>query len=79
MTTSIIQAFILLSIGLFLGIHYTPISIIIIIGVILLLSFALTSLGLTIGSFMESLEGFQLIVSFVVFPLYFLSGLLFSL
>lgn len=79
MTTSIIQAFILLSIGLILGIHYTPISIIIIIGVILLLSFALTSLGLTIGSFMDSLEGFQLIVSFVVFPLYFLSGALFPL
>jgi ABC-2 type transport system permease protein len=28
---------------------------------------------------MESLEGFQLIVSFVVFPLYFLSGALFPL
>ena len=28
---------------------------------------------------MESLEGFQLIVNFVVFPLYFLSGALFPL
>ena len=44
-----------------------------------MLSFALTSLGLAIGSYMESLEGFQLIVSFVVFPLYFLSGALFPL
>ena len=44
-----------------------------------MLSFALTSLGLLIGSYMESLEGFQLIVSFVVFPLYFLSGALFPL
>lgn len=79
MTTSIIQALILLLIGLFLGIHYTPLSIITIISIILLLSFALTSLGLIIGSFMESLEGFQLIISFVVFPLYFLSGALFSL
>ena len=79
MTTSIIQAFFLLLIGIFLGIHYTPISIISITGIILLLSFALTSLGLAIGSFMESLEGFQLIVSFVVFPLYFLSGALFPL
>jgi ABC-2 type transport system permease protein len=31
------------------------------------------------GSFIESLEGFQLIVSFVVFPLFFLSGALFPL
>src|ERR671924_23557 len=47
--------------------------------IILLLSFALTSLGLTLGSYVESLEGFQLIVSFVVFPLFFLSGALFPL
>jgi ABC-2 type transport system permease protein len=79
MTTSIIQAFILLLVGLFLGVSYTPESLVLITAIILLLSFALTSLGLAIGSFMESLEGFQLIVSFVVFPLYFLSGALFPL
>jgi len=79
MTTSLIQAAILLAIGLLIGIHYDPISIVMIVVVILLLSFALTSLGLTIGSYIESLEGFQFIVSFVVFPLYFLSGALFPL
>lgn len=79
MTTSIIQVAILLVVGLFLGIQYTPISLLSITAIILLLSFALTSLGLAIGSYMESLEGFQLIVSFVVFPLYFLSGALFPL
>ena len=79
MTTSLIQAAILLVIGLFIGIHYTPLSIMMIILIILFLSFTLTSLGLTLGSYMESLEGFQLIVSFVVFPLYFLSGALFPL
>jgi ABC-2 type transport system permease protein len=73
------QAAILLVVGLLLGIHYTPLSIVLIVVIILFLSFALTSLGLTIGSYMESLEGFQLIVSFVVFPLYFLSGALFPL
>jgi ABC-2 type transport system permease protein len=79
MTTSLIQAAILLAIGLAIGINYTPVSIAAITVLILLLSFALTSLGLTLGSYMESLEGFQLIVSFVVFPLYFLSGALFPL
>lgn len=79
MTTSIIQVAILLVVGIFLGINYSPISLLSIVGIILLLSFALTSLGLAIGSYMESLEGFQLIVSFVVFPLYFLSGALFPL
>jgi ABC-2 type transport system permease protein len=79
MTTSLIQAAILLVVGIVIGIHYTPLSIVLIIVIILLLSFAMTSLGLTLGSHMESLEGFQLIVSFVVFPLYFLSGALFPL
>jgi len=79
MTTSLIQAAILLVVGFVIGIHYTPLSMVFIIVIILLLSFTLTSLGLTLGSHMESLEGFQLIVSFVVFPLYFLSGALFPL
>ena len=79
MTTSLIQAAILLVVGFVIGIHYTPLSLVFIIIIILLLSFTLTSLGLTLGSHMESLEGFQLIVSFVVFPVYFLSGALFPL
>jgi ABC-2 type transport system permease protein len=37
------------------------------------------SIGLVIGSFMESPEGFNLIVSFLVFPLFFLSGALFPI
>jgi ABC-2 type transport system permease protein len=79
MSTSLIQAFILLIIGIAIGINYTPFSIMSFVLIVLMLSFALTSLGLAIGSFMESLEGFQLIVSFVAFPLYFLSGALFPL
>src|SRR4028119_154223 len=79
MTTSLIQAFILLGIGAIIGINYTPYSMISFVIIVLMLSFALTSLGLAIGSYMESLEGFQLIVSFVAFPLYFLSGALFHL
>ena len=79
MTNSLIQTIILLVVGIIIGIPFSPLSIIETAAVILLLSFALTSLGLTIGSYMTSLEGFQMIVSFVVFPLFFLSGALFPL
>jgi ABC-2 type transport system permease protein len=79
MTTSLIQSAVLLAIGLLIGIQYDLSSIAVIVLIILLLSFALTSLGLALGSYIESLEGFQFIVSFVVFPLYFLSGALFPL
>ena len=79
MTNSLIQALILLAIGAAIGIPFTPLSVMQAGAVILLLSFGLTSLGLALGSYMYSLEGFQMIVSFVVFPLFFLSGALFPL
>jgi ABC-2 type transport system permease protein len=39
----------------------------------------LTAVGLTIGSFMTFPEGFQLITTLVIFPLFFLSGALYPL
>src|SRR5689334_1657787 len=79
MTTSLVEVAILLVIGGFIGIHFSSLSLIQTVAIALLLSFCLTSLGLAIGSYIDSLEGFQLIVSFVVFPLFFLSGALFPL
>lgn len=79
MTTSLFQVTIILAIGIALGINYDALTLLQIISIVLILSFCLTSLGLTFGSYIESLEGFQLIVSFVVFPLFFLSGALFPI
>jgi ABC-2 type transport system permease protein len=47
------------------------------LGILLITAIAMVSLGLAIGSLFESLEGFQLVATFVVFPLFFLSGALF--
>jgi len=44
---------------------------------LIITSIALVSLGLALGSMMESLEGFQVVSSFLIFPLFFLSGALF--
>src|SRR6476619_8645456 len=79
MTNYLVQVSILLVVGYIIGIHFDPLSISQTVVIVLILSFALTSLGLTFGSYIESLEGFQLIVSFVVFPLFFLSGALFPI
>jgi ABC-2 type transport system permease protein len=43
------------------------------------LASALVSLGLIIGANMESPEGFQLITSFLIFPMFFFSGALFPI
>lgn len=46
---------------------------------ILMLGVALTALGLALGSFFESFEGFQIVSSFLVFPMFFLSGAMYTL
>lgn len=77
-TESIIQGLILLLIGYaFFGVNAS--GMLAALPPLLLLSLAFVSVGLFIGSFFESLEGFQVIVSFMLFPLFFLSGALFPL
>ncbi|MFQ5975333.1 MAG: ABC transporter permease [Candidatus Hydrothermarchaeales archaeon] len=78
-TDSMIQATIILLLGPLLDIHYSPTSILLSMILIFVLTVGLVSIGLTLGSMMESPEGFGLIVSFVVFPLFFLSGALFPI
>jgi ABC-2 type transport system permease protein len=77
-TDGLIQIIILMILGVvFFKVHFTLMSLILAFAVIILLLIAMTSLGLAIGSIMESPEGFGLISSFVSFPLFFLSGALF--
>ncbi|MCX6752156.1 MAG: ABC transporter permease [Candidatus Nomurabacteria bacterium] len=77
-TDGLLQIIILMILGaIFFGIHFTLLSIILTLIIVILLLIAVTSLGLAIGSMMESPEGFGLISSFVIFPLFFLSGALF--
>lgn len=78
-TDSLIQGAILLSLGLFFGIHYSVFSVLAAMLILFLLSSALVSLGLMIGALIDSLEGFNLFVSFLIFPMFFFSGALFPL
>ncbi len=77
-TDGIIQIAILLVLGsIFFGIHFTVYSLIMTIIIILILMVAIISLGLIFGAVMSSPEGFGLVITFVIFPLFFLSGALF--
>ncbi|MCX8182366.1 MAG: ABC transporter permease [Candidatus Methanomethyliaceae archaeon] len=78
-TDSLLQGSFLIVIGVFFNINYTPYSLIVVILFLLFLSAATTSLGLAIGAQMSSFEGFGLIQSFVIMPLFFLSGALYPL
>ena len=85
-TDSMVQSVILLLIGLLFdkvglisGLHITALSLFAALLVLFLSTCAFVSVGLIIGSRMESPEGFQLISSFLIFPLFFLSGALFPI
>jgi ABC-2 type transport system permease protein len=76
---ALLQGCAMLLFGVLLGIKYNVIAVAISFLFMFILACALVSLGLIIGSNMESVEGFQLIVSFLVFPMFFFSGALFPI
>jgi len=78
-TDALIQGSLMLAFGVILGISYSVQMVALVMIFMLALASAVVSIGLIIGSFMESPEGFNLIVSFLVFPLFFLSGALFPI
>jgi ABC-2 type transport system permease protein len=71
--------YIFMSTGIMTGLHLDLISILIALAFLLATTAGMVSVGLIIGSQMESPEGFQLVGSFLIFPLFFLSGALFPI
>lgn len=85
-TDTVLQTIILLvigyafvSTGIMTGLYFNITSVIISLAFMLVTIAGMVSVGLLIGSQMESPEGFQLIGSFLIFPLFFLSGALFPI
>jgi ABC-2 type transport system permease protein len=78
-TDALIQGSLMLAFGVILGVSYSAQMVALVMIFMLVLASAVVSIGLIIGSFMESPEGFNLIVSFLIFPLFFLSGALFPI
>jgi ABC-2 type transport system permease protein len=76
-TDALIQGTIVIILGLALGIRIDLVTFLACLPVMLLITFGLVSVGLTIASFMGSLESFGAIQSFINLPLFFLSGALF--
>ena len=78
-TDAVIQGIIVFVLGLLLGIRLDPIMFLEALPIMILITFGLVSIGLTVASFMESLESYGVIQSFINLPLFFLSGALFPM
>ena len=78
-TASLIQGVILLLLSFIVGIRMTIPCFLLSTAIIVLTSLGLAGLGLMIASFTDSMEGFNLILSFIVLPMFLLSGALFPI
>ncbi len=71
---SVIQATIILLLFPFLGIKLSVVSIPYAIAISFILAFCISSLGIILATFFESMESFSAIMNFIVMPMFFLSG-----
>jgi len=78
-TDALLQGIAMLVFGVLLGVKYNLLVLLLSFLFLFVLASALVSLGLIIGANMESPEGFQLITSFLIFPMFFFSGALFPI
>jgi ABC-2 type transport system permease protein len=78
-TVALVQVAILILIGPLVGLSLTPVIVIEMLFLGFLMAFAVTSLGVVIASKMQSMQRFQMVMNFLVMPLYFLSGAMFPM
>jgi len=79
-TTAVIQGIMIMVISLFVGLKVQSVlGFLIALGFMVLIGISFTAFGIAIASRMEDMTGFQLIMNFVIFPIFGLSGALFPI
>lgn len=79
-TTTLIQAVLILCISILVGLKVSSISsLLLAILFMILIAVTFLGLGLIFASKMKDMQGFSIVMNFVIFPLFFLSGALYPL
>ena len=79
-TVATMQGIIVLIISIIVGFHpHSVTGVFLAIPVMFLVALLFTALGTMIASLLDDMQGFQLIMNFLVMPLFFLSGAMFPL
>jgi len=78
-TVATVQALIMVALAGAVHVPYSPTLILTLVGEMLLAAITITALGTALASRMAQVESFQVVMQFVVLPLFFLSGALFPL
>jgi ABC-2 type transport system permease protein len=78
-TQAMIQGLILLVLAPLVGVTLTVPTVLAMIPLAAVLAFGLSSFGVALASTMKSMQGFQVVMNFLMMPMFFLSGALFPL
>lgn len=79
-TVAVLQGLIVFLLSIIVGFRPTSISMVpLALLYMVLIAVTFTALGTAIASFIEDMQGFQIIINFLIMPLFFLSGALFPL
>jgi ABC-2 type transport system permease protein len=78
-TQATIQGVVMLIFAPFVGVHLTWLSVLEVIPLLFVLAFSLTCFGVAVSARMRTMQGFQVMMNFLMMPMFFLSGSLFPL
>ncbi|MBU2560353.1 ABC transporter permease [archaeon] len=78
-TVALFQGVVILLLSFIVDVSMNPAIFLYSIGIMALMALGLVSMGLLIASFQKSFEGFNLIMSLLIMPMFFLSGSLFPI
>jgi ABC-2 type transport system permease protein len=78
-TIATAQGTVMLALGPLIGVRLTAGTVVAVIGIEAVMAVALTAFGVFVGSRIQKIEGFQVMMQAVLLPLLFLAGLMFPL
>jgi ABC-2 type transport system permease protein len=78
-TQAMIQGLILLVLAPFVGVVLSPAVVLLVVVFAFVLAFGLSAMGVALASYMRTMQGFQVVMNFLMMPMFFLSGALFPL
>jgi ABC-2 type transport system permease protein len=78
-TQATFQGVIMLIFAPFVGVHLTVVAVLELFGLLFILAFSLTCFGVALSARMRTMQGFQVVMNFLMMPMFFLSGSLFPL
>lgn len=78
-TAGMVQGVLVLAMGPLVGVELTPLLVLLLLAELIVLAFAITSIGILVAVKIKSFQAFMALVQLIIMPMFFLSGALFPL